>query len=86
VRPTPTTTASTLRPAPRRTGLVHRRQPGSDQGSRELAVGRTGSSVLPFTGTSVTLPLLLLAVTLVLGGGLALRRGRIRYRPTHLRR
>jgi len=71
-------------------GLVHRRQPGAGQGSlegsRELADRRTGSSALPFTGTSVTLPLLLLAVTLVLGGGLALRRGRVHYRPTHLRR
>jgi hypothetical protein len=83
VRPT---TTQPVRPAPRRAGLVHRRQPGSGQGSRELADRRTGSSALPFTGTSVTLPLLLLAVTLMLGGGLALRRGRIRYRPTHLRR
>ena len=91
VRATPTTTASGVRPAPpRRAGLVHRRQPGSGQGSLdgsgELAARRTGSRALPFTGGSITLPLLLLAVTLVLGGGLALRRGRVRYRPTHLRR
>jgi uncharacterized protein YkwD len=90
VRPTPTTTPSRLRPTPRRAGLVHRRQPGSDQepldGSRELATNPTGSTALPFTGRSVTLPLLLVAVTLMLGGGLALRLGHSRYRPTHLRR
>jgi len=41
---------------------------------------------LPFTGASITLPLLLVAVALLLGGGLVLRLGRGRYRPAHLRR
>jgi uncharacterized protein YkwD len=90
VQSAPTTTVSRVRPGPRRAGLVHRRQPGSDQGSsdgsREVAASPIGSSALPFTGTSIRLPLLLVAVTLVLGGGLALRLGRSRYRPTHLRR
>jgi uncharacterized protein YkwD len=91
VQSAPTTTVSRVRPAPRRAGLVLRRQPGSDQrslnGSRGLAAGPTGSrAALPFTGRSITLPLLLVTATLLLGGGLALRLGRVRYRPTHLRR
>jgi uncharacterized protein YkwD len=89
VRPT-LTTIQPVRPMPRRAVLVHRRQPGSDQGSldgsRGIAAKRTGSNALPFTGALVVLPLLLVAATLVLGGALALRLGRIRYRPTHLRR
>ena len=44
------------------------------------------SGALPFTGTSITLPLLLVALAFVLAGGLGLRIGRIRHRPTHLRR
>ena len=100
VRSTPTTTPSTIRPIPtttgrvqpmpRRAGLVHHPLPSSVQGSLdgsgEIGVKQAGSGALPFTGTSITLPLLLLGVALVLGGGLALRLGRLRHRPAHLRR
>jgi uncharacterized protein YkwD len=100
VRSTPTTTASTMRPTPtttqrvhpmpRRAGLVRHPVPSSVQGSLdgsgEIGAKRAGSGALPFTGTSITLPLLLLGVALVLGGGLALRLGRLRHRPAHLRR
>jgi len=88
VRPTPTTTQR-VRPMPRRAGLVRHPEPGSVQGSldRSRATGakQAGSGALPFTGTTIT-PLLLVALALVLGGGLALRLGRSRYRPAHLRR
>jgi Cysteine-rich secretory protein family len=100
VRPTPTTTPSTVRPTPtttqrvqpmpRRAGLVRHPVPSSVQGpldgSGEIGAEQAGSGALPFTGTSITLPVLLLGVALVLGGGLALRLGRLRYRPAHLRR
>lgn len=100
IRPTPTTTRSTVRPTsttsqrvrptPRRAGLVRHPEPSSVQGSLAES-GGTGakqaeSGALPFTGTSITLPLLVVALALVLGGGLALRLGRSRYRPGHLRR
>jgi uncharacterized protein YkwD len=100
VRPTPTTTRSTVRPtsttsqrvrpAPRRAGLIRHTGPGAVQGSADGA-GATGakqaeSGALPFTGASIMLPLLLVALALILGGGLALRLGRSRYRPGHLRR
>jgi hypothetical protein len=55
-------------------------------GSGEIGAEQAGSGALPFTGTSITLPVLLLGVALVLGGGLALRLGRLRHRPAHLRR
>jgi uncharacterized protein YkwD len=100
VRSTPTTTPSTIRPTstttprvqpmPRRAGLVRHPLPSSVQGSLdgsgEIGAEQAGSGALPFTGTSITLPLLLLGVALVLGGGLALRLGRLRHRPAHLRR
>jgi uncharacterized protein YkwD len=100
VRSTPTTTPSTIRsiptttgrvqPMPRRAGVVRHPLPSSVQGSLdgsgEIGVKQAGSGALPFTGTSITLPLLLLGVALVLGGGLALRLGRLRHRPAHLRR
>ena len=100
LRPTPTTTPSTvrttatttqrLRPGPRRARLIRHPEPGSVRGSledsRETDVKQAGSGALPFTGTSIALPLLLVALALVLGGGLALRLGRSRYRPAHLRR
>jgi uncharacterized protein YkwD len=100
VRPTPPTTPSTvrttatttqrLRPGPRRARLIRHPEPGSVRGSledsRETDVKQAGSGALPFTGTSIALPLLLVALALVLGGGLALRLGRSRYRPAHLRR
>jgi hypothetical protein len=99
-RPTPTTapsrvqsaptTTQRVRPAPRRAGLVRHRGPGSvpgsPDGSGDIAAKQGESGPLPFTGASITLPLVLLAVTLLLGGGLALRLGRSRYRPAHLRR
>ena len=100
VRSTPTTTPSTMRPIPtttgrvqpmpRRAGLVRHPEPSSVQGpldgSGEIGVKQAGSGALPFTGTSITLPVLLLGLALVLGGVLALRLGRLRYRPAHLRR
>jgi hypothetical protein len=110
VRPTPTTTPSTLRPpptttrsrvrpttttqrvrpTPRRAGLVRHPEPGSVQGSldesRAIGTKQAQSGALPFTGTSITLPLLLIALAFVLAGGLTLRIGRSRHRPTHLRR
>jgi uncharacterized protein YkwD len=100
VRSTPTTTPSTIRPTstttprvqpmPRRAGLVRHPLPSSVQGSLdgsgEIGVKQAGSGALPFTGTSITLPVLLLGVALVLGGVLALRLGRLRHRPAHLRR
>lgn len=99
-RPTPTiapsrvqsapTTTQRVRPAPRRTGLIRHRGPGSVpgslDGSGDLAAKQAESSALPFTGASITLPLVLVTVALLLGGGLALRLGRSRYRPAHLRR
>jgi uncharacterized protein YkwD len=89
VRPT-TTTIRPVRPAPRRAGLVRHPEPGVVQGSLdgsgEIGAKQAGSGALPFTGTSITLPVLLLGLALVLGGGLALRLGRSRYRPGHLRR
>ena len=99
-RPTPTTaparvqsaptTTQRVRPAPRRAGLVRHRRPGSvpraADGSGNIAAKRGESGALPFTGASITLPLLLVAVALLLGGGLVLRLGRGRYRPAHLRR
>jgi uncharacterized protein YkwD len=100
VRSTPTTAPSTIRPTstttprvqpmPRRAGLVRHPLPSSVQGSLdgsgEIGVKQAGSGALPFTGTSITLPVLLLGLALVLGGVLALRLGRLRYRPAHLRR
>lgn len=100
VRSTPTTTASTIRPIPtttgrvqpmpRRAGLVRHPLPSSVQGSLggsgEIGAKQAGSGALPFTGTSITLPVLLLGLALVLGGVLALRLGRLRHRPAHLRR
>jgi hypothetical protein len=55
-------------------------------GSGAIGATQAGSGALPFTGSSITLPVLLLGLALVLGGGLALRLGRSRYRPGHLRR
>jgi uncharacterized protein YkwD len=98
VRPAPTTTPSRVRPTttqrvrptPRRAGLVRHPEPGSVQGSLDesgaIGAKQAESGALPFTGTSIALPVLLIALALVLGGGLALRIGRIRHRPTHLRR
>ena len=89
VRPT-TTTTQRVRPTPRRAGLVRHPEPGSVQGSldesRAIGVKQAESGALPFTGTSIMLPLLLVALAFVLAGGLGLRIGRIRHRPTHLRR
>jgi uncharacterized protein YkwD len=89
IRPSPTTTQR-VQPMPRRAGLVRHPVPGSVQGpldgSGEIGAEQAGSGALPFTGTSITLPVLLLGVALVLGGGLALRLGRLRHRPAHLRR
>ena len=89
VRPT-TTTTQRVRPTPRRAGLVRHPEPGSVQGSldesRAIGAKQAESGALPFTGTSITLPLLLVALAFVLAGGLGLRIGRIRHRPTHLRR
>jgi uncharacterized protein YkwD len=100
VRPAPTTTPSRVRPTttttqrvrttPRRAGLVRHPEPGSVQGSldesRAIGAKQAESEALPFTGTSIVLPLLLVALAFVLAGGLGLRIGRIRHRPTHLRR
>jgi uncharacterized protein YkwD len=100
VRSTPTTTPSTMRPIPtttgrvqpmpRRAGLVRHPLPssvqGSLEGSGEVGAKQAGSGALPFTGTVIMLPLLLLGLALVLGGVLALRLGRLRHRPAHLRR
>ena len=100
VRSTPTSTPSTMRPIPtttgrvqpmpRRAGLVRHPLPSSVQGplegSGELGAKQAGSGALPFTGTSITLPMLLLGLALVLGGVLALRLGRLRHHPAHLRR
>ena len=100
LRPPPATTPSRVRPritstqrvrpTPRRAGLVRHPEPGSVQGSldesRAIGAKQAQSGALPFTGTSITLPLLLVALAFVLAGGLALRIGRIRHRPTHLRR
>lgn len=84
------TTTQRVRPVARRTGLVRHRGPdsvpGSLDGSGDIAAKQGESGALPFTGASITLPLVLVAVTLLLGGGLALRLGRSRYRPAHLRR
>jgi uncharacterized protein YkwD len=89
LRPTATTTQR-LRPAPRRARLVRHPEPGSVpgslDGSRATGAKQAGSGALPFTGASITLQLLLVALGLVVGGGLALRVGRRRYRPAHLRR
>src|SRR5215207_8495999 len=89
VRPTPTTTQR-LRSGPRRAGLVRHPEPGSIRGSLdgsgEIGAQQVGSGALPFTGTSIALPALLFGLAFVLGGGLALRLGRSRYRPGHLRR
>jgi uncharacterized protein YkwD len=86
----PTTTTQRVRPRPRRAGLVRHPEPGSVQGSLDesgaIGAKQAESGALPFTGTSITLPVLLIALALVLAGGLALRIGRIRHRPTHLRR
>jgi uncharacterized protein YkwD len=100
VRSTPTSTPSTMQPIPtttgrvqpmpRRAGLVRHPLPSSVQGSLggsgEIGAKQAGSGALPFTGTSITLPVLLLGLALVLGGVLALRLGRLRHRPAHLRR
>jgi uncharacterized protein YkwD len=97
-RPTATTTPSRVRPAPpttlrvppRRAGLVRHRaaDPAERQadGSGQLGDEQNGSGALPFTGTSVVVPLLVVAVALGVGGVLVLRVGRMRYRPAHLRR
>jgi uncharacterized protein YkwD len=89
IRPTPTTTGR-VQPMPRRAGLVRHPEPSSVQGpldgSGELGAKQAGSGGLPFTGALITLPLLLLGLALVLGGVLALRLGRLRHRPAHLRR
>jgi hypothetical protein len=75
---------------PRRAGLVRHPEPGSVQGpldgSGEIGAKQAGSGALPFTGASITLPVLLLGLALVVGGVLALRLGRLRHRPAHLRR
>ena len=88
-RPTPTTTQR-VQPMPRRAGLVRHPEPSSVQGpldgSGEIGTEQAGSGALPFTGASITLPVLLLGLALVVGGGLALRLGRLRHRPAHLRR
>ena len=99
VRSTPTTTPPTMRPIPtttrrvpmpRRASLVRHPLPSSVQGSLEdsgeIGAKQAGSGTLPFTGTLIPLPLLLLGLALVLGGVLTLRLGRLRHRPTHLRR
>jgi uncharacterized protein YkwD len=100
VRSAPTTTPSTMRPIPtttgrvqpmpRRAGLVRHPVPSSVQesleGSGEIGAKQAGSGALPFTGTLIPLPLLLLGLALILGGVLALRLGRLRHRPAHLRR
>lgn len=87
--PTPTTTQR-VQPMPRRAGLVRHPEPSSVQGpldgSGELGATQAGSGALPFTGASITLPVLLLGLALVLGGVVALRLGRLRHRPAHLRR
>ena len=87
--PTPTTTQR-VQPMPRRAGLVRHPEPSSVQGpldgSGELGAKQAGSGALPFTGASITLPVLLLGLALVLGGVVALRLGRLRHRPAHLRR
>jgi uncharacterized protein YkwD len=89
VRPIPTTTGR-VQPLPRRAGLVRHPEPSSVQGpldgSGEIGATQTGSGALPFTGASITLPVLLLGLALVIGGVLALRLGRLRHRPAHLRR
>jgi uncharacterized protein YkwD len=89
IRPTPTTTQR-VQPMPRRAGLVRHPEPGSVQGpldgSGEIGAKQAGSGALPFTGASITLPVLLLGLALVVGGVLALRLGRLRHRPAHLRR
>lgn len=89
MRPIPTTTRR-VRPMPRRGGLVRHPVPSSVQGSLEasgeIGAKQAGFGALPFTGTLVTLPLLLLGLALVLCGVLALRLGRLRHRPAHLRR
>jgi uncharacterized protein YkwD len=89
IRPTPTTTQR-VQPMPRRAGLVRHPEPGSVQGpldgSGEIGGKQAGSGALPFTGASITLPVLLLGLALVVGGVLALRLGRLRHRPAHLRR
>ena len=89
VRPT-STTSQRVRPAPRRAGLIRHTGPGAVQGSLDGAgatdAKQAESGALPFTGASITLPLLLVALALILGGGLALRLGRSHYRPGHLRR
>jgi uncharacterized protein YkwD len=86
----PTTTTQRVRPTPRRAGLVRHPEPGSVQGSldesRAIGTKQAQSGALPFTGTSITLPLLLIALAFVLAGGLTLRIGRSRHRPSHLRR
>ena len=98
VRPAPTTrssragptTTQRVRPTPRRAGLVRHPEPGSVQGSLDesgaIGAKQAESGALPFTGPSITLPVLLIALALVLAGGLALRIGCFRHRPTHLRR
>jgi uncharacterized protein YkwD len=89
MRPIPTTTGR-VQPMPRRAGLVRHPLPssvqGSLEGSGEIGAKQAGSGALPFTGTLLTLPLLLLSLALVLGGVLALRLGRLHHRPAHLRR
>jgi uncharacterized protein YkwD len=89
VRPIPTTTGR-VQPLPRRAGQVRHPEPSSVQGpldgSGEIGATQTGSGALPFTGASITLPVLLLGLALVIGGVLALRLGRLRHRPAHLRR
>jgi uncharacterized protein YkwD len=89
IRPTPTTTQR-VQPMPRRAGLVRHPEPSSVQGpldgSGEIGAKQAGSGALPFTGASITLPVLLLGLALVVGGVLALRLGRLRHRPAHLRR
>ena len=100
VRSTPTTTSDNetahpddhgrVQPMPRRAGLVRHPEPSSVQGpldgSGEIGAKQAGSGALPFTGASITLPVLLLGLALVLGGVVALRLGRLRHRPAHLRR
>ena len=87
--PIPTTTQR-VQPMPRRAGLVRHPEPSSVQGpldgSGEIGATQAGSGALPFTGASITLPVLLLGLALVIGGVLALRLGRLRHRPAHLRR
>jgi uncharacterized protein YkwD len=93
VRPAPHRSSPIRRrePAPTQLGRSAGAAPagsiqGSAEASGEAGAKQAGSGALPFTGTSIPLPLLLVALALVFGGVLTLRLGRIRYRPAHLRR